>query len=137
MPDGSSPYRLTLHGSIAAIPAAAWDACAGADNPFVSHAFLLALEESRSAVRDSGWLPQHAVVEDESGSLLAAAPIANPKAARARQRTVLQGELPSPIDPPAGCPFHSRCPIAQERCKADRPALRPVASGALAACHFV
>src|SRR3954470_2768960 len=75
MPDGSSPYRLTLHDSIAAIPAAAWDACAGADNPFVSHAFLLALEESRSAVRDSGWLPQHAVVEDEAGSVLAAAPM--------------------------------------------------------------
>jgi oligopeptide/dipeptide ABC transporter ATP-binding protein len=84
--------------------------------------------------RDQIWRnPQHPYTK----ALLAAAPIANPKAARARQRTVLQGELPSPIDPPAGCPFHSRCPIAQERCKADRPALRQVASGALAACHFV
>jgi oligopeptide/dipeptide ABC transporter ATP-binding protein len=70
-------------------------------------------------------------------ALLAAAPIANPKLARSRQRTVLQGELPSPLDPPAGCPFHSRCPIAQERCKAERPALRQVANGALAACHFI
>ena len=68
---------------------------------------------------------------------LAAAPIADPKAARARQRTVLQGELPSPIDLPAGCPFHSRCPIAQDRCKLDKPLLRPVGDGALAACHFV
>jgi oligopeptide/dipeptide ABC transporter ATP-binding protein len=50
---------------------------------------------------------------------------------------VLQGELPSPIDPPAGCPFHSRCPIAQDRCKLDRPVLRPVGGGAQAACHFV
>jgi len=50
---------------------------------------------------------------------------------------VLQGELPSPIDPPAGCPFHSRCPIAQDRCKLERPVLRPVAGGTLAACHFV
>jgi oligopeptide/dipeptide ABC transporter ATP-binding protein len=84
--------------------------------------------------RDQIWRnPQHPYTK----ALLAAAPIANPKAARARQRTVLQGELPSPIDPPAGCPFHSRCPIAQERCKAERPALRQVASGALAACHFV
>jgi len=84
--------------------------------------------------RDQIWRnPQHPYTK----ALLAAAPIANPKAARARQRTVLQGELPSPIDPPAGCPFHSRCPIAQERCKADRPGLRQVASGALAACHFV
>ena len=79
----------------------------------------------------------HAPKHPYTRALLAAAPIANPKAARARQRTVLQGELPSPIDPPAGCPFHSRCPIAQDRCRSDRPALRPVASGAMAACHFV
>jgi oligopeptide/dipeptide ABC transporter ATP-binding protein len=84
--------------------------------------------------RDQIWRnPQHPYTK----ALLAAAPIADPKAARARQRTVLQGELPSPIDPPAGCPFHSRCPIAQDRCKLDRPVLRPVAGGAQAACHFV
>jgi oligopeptide/dipeptide ABC transporter ATP-binding protein len=84
--------------------------------------------------RDQIWRnPQHPYTK----ALLAAAPIADPKAARARQRTVLQGELPSPIDPPAGCPFHSRCPIAQERCKLDRPVLRPVAGGAQAACHFI
>jgi oligopeptide/dipeptide ABC transporter ATP-binding protein len=84
--------------------------------------------------RDQIWRnPQHPYTK----ALLAAAPIADPKAARARQRTVLQGELPSPIDPPAGCPFHSRCPIAQDRCKAETPALRPVGGGVLAACHFV
>ena len=84
--------------------------------------------------RDQIWRnPQHPYTK----ALLAAAPIANPKAARARQRTVLQGELPSPIDPPAGCPFHSRCPIAQARCRAEKPALRRVGSGAMAACHFV
>ena len=84
--------------------------------------------------RDQIWRnPQHPYTK----ALLAAAPVANPKLARTRQRTVLQGELPSPIDPPAGCPFHSRCPIAQDRCKADRPALRPVAGGSLAACHFI
>jgi oligopeptide/dipeptide ABC transporter ATP-binding protein len=86
------------------------------------------------AARDQIWRnPQHPYTK----ALLAAAPIADPKAARARQRSVLQGELPSPIDPPAGCPFHSRCPIAQDRCKLDRPLLRPVGGGALAACHFV
>ncbi|HEV3491424.1 MAG TPA: oligopeptide/dipeptide ABC transporter ATP-binding protein [Reyranella sp.] len=86
------------------------------------------------AARDQIWRnPQHPYTK----ALLAAAPIADPKAARARQRTVLQGELPSPIDPPAGCPFHSRCPIAHERCKLDRPVLRPVAGGAQAACHFI
>ena len=86
------------------------------------------------ASRDQIWRnPQHPYTK----ALLAAAPIADPKAARARQRMILQGELPSAIDPPAGCPFHSRCPIAQERCKADRPVLRPVGGGTLAACHFV
>ena len=86
------------------------------------------------ASRDQVWRnPQHPYTK----ALLAAAPIADPRAARARQRTVLQGELPSPIDPPAGCPFHSRCPIAQDRCKADKPVLRPVGDGTLAACHFV
>ncbi|HYX00786.1 MAG TPA: oligopeptide/dipeptide ABC transporter ATP-binding protein [Reyranella sp.] len=89
--------------------------------------------------RDQIWRnPQHPYTK----ALLAAAPIANPKLARARQRTVLQGELPSPIDPPAGCPFHSRCPIAQARCKTDRPMLRPVGSSkggndTQAACHFI
>ena len=84
--------------------------------------------------RDQIWRsPQHPYTK----ALLEAAPIANPKAARARQRTVLQGELPSPLNPPAGCPFNSRCPIAQERCRVERPLLRPVGNGAQAACHFV
>ena len=84
--------------------------------------------------RDQIWRsPQHPYTK----ALLAAAPVANPRLARTRPRTVLQGELPSPLDPPAGCPFHSRCPIAQDRCKAERPTLRSVGGGALAACHFV
>jgi oligopeptide/dipeptide ABC transporter ATP-binding protein len=84
--------------------------------------------------RDQIWRhPQHPYTK----ALLAAAPIADPKIARTRQRTVLQGELPSPLDPPAGCPFHSRCPIARDRCRTDKPALRSVGGGALAACHFV
>ena len=84
--------------------------------------------------RDQIWRsPQHPYTK----ALLEAAPIANPKAARARQRTVLQGELPSALDPPQGCPFHSPCPIAQDRCKSNKPLLRPVGNGALAACHFV
>jgi oligopeptide/dipeptide ABC transporter ATP-binding protein len=84
--------------------------------------------------RDQIWRnPQHPYTK----ALLAAAPIANPKLARARQRTVLQGELPSALEPPAGCPFHSRCPIAQDRCKVDKPELRPVGGGTRAACHFI
>jgi oligopeptide/dipeptide ABC transporter ATP-binding protein len=84
--------------------------------------------------RDQIWRrPQHPYTK----ALLEAAPIANPKAARARKRTVLQGELPSVLEPPAGCPFHSRCPIAVDRCRVDKPELRLVSNGALAACHLV
>jgi oligopeptide/dipeptide ABC transporter ATP-binding protein len=86
------------------------------------------------ASRDQIWRnPRHPYTR----ALLEAAPIANPKLARARRRSVLQGELPSPLDPPAGCPFHSRCPLAQDRCKAEKPLLRPVGDGTRAACHFV
>ena len=69
-----SELALSLHRSIADIPAQEWDACAGDDNPFLSHAFLLALEESGSAVPDRGWFPQHAALRDEAGRLLACAP---------------------------------------------------------------
>jgi oligopeptide/dipeptide ABC transporter ATP-binding protein len=86
------------------------------------------------ASRDQIWRnPRHPYTK----ALLEAAPIANPKLARARKRSVLQGELPSPIDPPTGCPFHSRCPMAETRCKAEKPLLRPVGDGTRAACHFV
>ncbi|BBK40896.1 hypothetical protein STVA_09160 [Allostella vacuolata] len=59
---------------IADIPAAAWDACAGPRNPFLAHAFLAALEDSRSVVPDTGWLPRHVVVEDAGGTVIGAAP---------------------------------------------------------------
>ena len=54
----------------------------------------------------------------------------------ARSRIVLAGDVPSPIDPPAGCRFHPRCRFAQDRCRRERPALREIASGRAAACHF-
>ncbi|HEX2944211.1 MAG TPA: GNAT family N-acetyltransferase, partial [Rhodopila sp.] len=75
MPDGSATLTLTLHARIAEIDAADWDACAGADNPFVSHAFLSALEDSGSAGARTGWLPQHAVLRTEAGQVVAAAPL--------------------------------------------------------------
>lgn len=74
MPDGSSTLSLSLHSRIADIPAAEWDACAGGDNPFVSHAFLAALEDSGSATARTGWLPQHAALRDAEGRLVACAP---------------------------------------------------------------
>lgn len=70
-------------------------------------------------------------------SLLAASPIPDPRRARARSRIRLRGEMPSPTDPPAGCPFHTRCPFVQPtRCREERPPLRLVRRGHLAACHF-
>jgi dipeptide transport system ATP-binding protein len=56
-------------------------------------------------------------------------------AGRSMQRIVLKGELPSPLSPPSGCVFSSRCPYAVERCRAERPLPRPV-DGRIAACHF-
>jgi oligopeptide/dipeptide ABC transporter ATP-binding protein len=69
-------------------------------------------------------------------ALLTAAPVADPKLARSRTRTVLQGELPSPLNPPQGCSFHARCPMARERCRLERPVLRPVSDGRMVACHY-
>ncbi len=74
MPDGSAELSLRLHPAIAEIPAAEWDACAGGENPFVSHAFLSALEDSGSATAERGWLPQHAALRDGDGRLVACAP---------------------------------------------------------------
>jgi dipeptide transport system ATP-binding protein len=58
-----------------------------------------------------------------------------PSVEKKRERMVLKGELPSPLDPPAGCAFHTRCPFARERCQAERPVLRRVGDRAVA-CHF-
>jgi oligopeptide transport system ATP-binding protein len=69
-------------------------------------------------------------------SLLAAVPVPDPDAQRSRRRIVLQGELPSPLAPPAGCAFHTRCPVAVERCRVEVPPLIEVGPGQLAACHL-
>ena len=69
-------------------------------------------------------------------SLLSAVPIPNPKIQRNRGRILLEGDLPSPIDPPSGCVFRTRCFQAQERCAAEVPPLRELAPGHFVACHF-
>ena len=66
----SATLTLTLHPEDRGVPAAEWDACAGDDNPFVSHAFLSALEDSGSANARTGWLPQHAVLRGEDGAVV-------------------------------------------------------------------
>ncbi|HEY1226075.1 MAG TPA: dipeptide ABC transporter ATP-binding protein [Ramlibacter sp.] len=70
-----------------------------------------------------------------SQALLAAAPLPDPRAKR--ERIVLQGDIPSPINPPSGCAFHTRCPKAFGRCKVETPPLTRAADGRLAACHLV
>jgi oligopeptide/dipeptide ABC transporter ATP-binding protein len=69
-------------------------------------------------------------------ALLSSAPVADPKVVRRRSKHVLQGELPSPLNPPQGCAFNTRCPLAQERCRRERPVLRALPGGRQVACHF-
>ena len=67
-------------------------------------------------------------------ALISAVPVADPDAKR--DRTVLKGDIPSPINPPSGCHFRTRCPIATERCSVEEPLLRPVGKDQIAACHY-
>jgi peptide/nickel transport system ATP-binding protein len=67
-------------------------------------------------------------------SLLLAVPVPDPRVKR--QKRVLQGDVPSPISPPSGCHFHTRCPYAVDRCRAETPALREIKPGQWVACHL-
>lgn len=75
MPDGSDAITVRMVERIVDVPAPAWDACAGADNPFVSHAFLEILEASRSVDPRTGWAPRHVLAEDARGQLIGAVPL--------------------------------------------------------------
>ena len=68
-------------------------------------------------------------------ALISAIPEPNPE--RLRRREVLTGDVPSPVDPPSGCRFHTRCPRATERCRAEEPAFRDLGGGHFAACHLL
>jgi peptide/nickel transport system ATP-binding protein/oligopeptide transport system ATP-binding protein len=74
--------------------------------------------------------PQHPYTE----ALLEAVPVPDPR--RRKQRLVLTGDVPSPINPPPGCRFHTRCPYVEARCKVAEPPLKEVASGQWVACHL-
>lgn len=68
--------------------------------------------------------------------LLNSIPVANPKLARQRNQSGIEGDIPSPIDPPAGCRFHTRCPFAKPVCAEETPVLKDQGSGHLCACHL-
>ena len=67
-------------------------------------------------------------------ALLAAAPIADPEAKR--ERIILEGDVPSPLNPPPGCRFHTRCPFAMARCRSEEPATQEILPGHFVACHL-
>jgi oligopeptide/dipeptide ABC transporter ATP-binding protein len=69
-------------------------------------------------------------------ALLSAIPVPDPAVERGRRRLVLAGEVPSPLHPPSGCHFHTRCPYAMDRCKVDMPALEEREPGRWVACHL-
>jgi peptide/nickel transport system ATP-binding protein len=87
---------------------------------------IVELAEARSIVRQ----PKHPYTQ----ALISAVPVVDPDSKR--QRIVLPGDAPSPIDPPGGCPFHPRCPVAEARCRMEIPVLREVTAGHWAACHL-
>lgn len=70
-------------------------------------------------------------------ALLSTVPVPDPVFERQRKQFVLEGDVPSPANPPAGCPFSTRCPIAVDRCTSERPALRLIGPGHQVACHLV
>jgi oligopeptide/dipeptide ABC transporter ATP-binding protein len=87
---------------------------------------IVELGDARAVVQS----PRHPYTQ----ALLSAVPEIDP--ASQRPRIILSGEMPSPIDPPSGCPFHPRCPIAVERCKLEVPPLRQITPAHTAACHL-
>ena len=68
--------------------------------------------------------------------LLGSIPIANPRLAREKEKSSIEGDIPSPIDPPAGCRFHTRCPYAKPACSQQAPELKDVGAGHQVACHL-
>ena len=69
-------------------------------------------------------------------ALISAVPVPDLDAQRSNKRIVLTGDVPSPINPPSGCRFHTRCPVAQERCRSERPPLMEQSPGRKVACHY-
>jgi len=87
---------------------------------------IVELAQAKAIIRE----PRHPYTQ----ALISAVPVVDPDSKR--QRIVLPGDVPSPIHPPPGCPFHPRCPIAEPQCRTEIPALTEISPGHLAACHL-
>ena len=118
----------------------------GITDLFVSHDLSMVRHIShRVGVMYLGHLVEVANVHDlyadmrhpYTRALLSAVPVADPDLAANANRIILQGDVPTPIDPPSGCPFRTRCRFSEKRCAETRPELREVAPGHLVACHLV
>ena len=116
----------------------------GLTYPFIAHDLLVVRHISdRIAVMYLGKmveLADAAEIYDHplhpySQSLLSAVPVPDPKIARANKRIMLQGDIPSPLNAPSGCPFRTRCPYATEQCAAEMPEFKEVKPGHFVACH--
>ncbi|MCI7814517.1 MAG: dipeptide ABC transporter ATP-binding protein [Lachnospiraceae bacterium] len=113
---------------------------------FISHDLSMVRHISNKVgVMYLGHLIEYASVEEMyqnmqhpyTKSLLSAVPIADPKKAAESQRVVLQGDVPSPINPPSGCPFRTRCPYAKKVCEEQVPQLKKLNEDHMVACHLV
>ena len=112
---------------------------------FISHDLSVVRNISdRIAVMHLGQLVETGSAEDVTerpkhpytAALLSAVPLPDPVVQRSRQRLVLQGDLPSPVNPPSGCRFHTRCPFAMEVCEHDDPAPHTTKDGTIVKCHL-
>lgn len=112
---------------------------------FISHDLSIVRHVSdRVGVMYLGKLVELGTKEDIFGqakhpytqALMSAIPVPNPELQRQREKITLRGELPSPMNPPSGCRFHTRCPWAQEQCRQQEPEWREASSGHWVACHF-
>ena len=87
---------------------------------------IVEMGEAKALCRE----PKHPYTQ----ALISAVPVVDP--ASKRKRIILSGDVPSPIHPPSGCPFHPRCPVAEARCKTEVPVLRELSAERFAACHL-